>query len=57
MPNTYTLAILADTCATCTTCATNSILRYTTVTANSHQEACTLADQIGALVCGWRVAA
>lgn len=54
MPKTYTLAILAHTCITC---ATNSILRYTTITANSHNEACKLAAQIGALVCGWRVAA
>ncbi|WP_257283279.1 hypothetical protein [Endozoicomonas sp. SESOKO1] len=54
MPKTYTLAILAD---TCTTCVNNSILRYTTITANSHSEACTLAAQIGALVCGWRVVA
>ncbi|WP_257265409.1 hypothetical protein [Endozoicomonas sp. ONNA2] len=32
---TYTLAILAH---TCTTCATNSILRYTTITANNHKK-------------------
>ena len=51
---TYTLAILAD---TCTTCVNNSILRYTTITANSRDEACHIAQQIGALVCGWRVAA
>lgn len=51
---TYTLAILAK---TCTTCASNSILRYTTVTANSYKEALRLAKQSGALVCGWRVAA
>ena len=51
---TYILAILAD---TCTSCATNSILRYTSITAKSHEEACKVAAQIGALVCGWRVAA
>lgn len=54
MPKIFTLAILAD---TCTTCVNNSILRYTTVTANSHKEAARLAKQIGALVCGWRVVA
>ena len=54
MPKIYILAILAD---TCTSCATNSILRYTTITAKSHKEACTVAAQIGALVCGWRAVA
>lgn len=54
MPKIFTLAILAD---TCTPCVNNSILRYITITANSHTEACRLAKQIGALVCGWRVAA
>ncbi len=54
MPKIYILAILAD---TCTTCVNNSILRYTTITAKSHEEACKVAAQIGALVCGWRVAA
>ena len=51
MPKTFILAILAE---SCTSCAKNSILRYTTITAHSHQEACRLASQIGALVCGWR---
>ena len=54
MPKIFTLAILAN---TCTPCVNNSILRYITVTVNSHAEACALARQIGALVCGWRVAA
>ena len=53
MPKIFTMAILAE---SCTTCATNSILRYITVTVNSYAEACALAQQIGALVCGWRVA-
>ena len=54
MPKIYILAILAE---TCTSCATNSILRYTSITAKSHKEASKIAAQIGALVCGWRVAA
>lgn len=53
---TYILAILAD---TCTSCATNSILvtPHTSITAKSHKEASKIAAQIGALVCGWRLAA
>ena len=57
MPKIFTLAILAILANTCTPCVNNSILRYITVTVNSHAEAWALARQIGALVCGWRVAA
>ena len=54
MPKIYRLAILADTSAPA---RHNSVVRYTQITAFSHQEARTLAEQIGALVCGWRLAA
>lgn len=53
MPKTYKLAILADTTEQA---IHNSVLRYTTITASSHENALQIADQIGALVCGWSLA-
>ena len=51
MPKTYRLAILANT----TQYVFNaSVLRYTDITACSFKEARTIADQIGAVICGWR---
>ena len=54
MKKSYRLAILADTTEQT---VNNSVLRYTTITASSHLAAVQIAAQIGALVCGWRVAA
>ena len=51
---TYRLAILAD---TNTQVINNSVLRYTTITAFSRESAKQIAEQIGALVCGWSVSA
>ena len=49
----FKLAILSSTDSrACNT----TVVRYTTITAFSHSEARTIADQIGALVCGWRLA-
>ena len=54
MPKIFRLAILASTSAPA---RNNSVVRYTRITASSHCEARELAEQIGALVCGWRLAA
>ena len=51
---TYRLAILAD---VCNELHTNSVVRYTTITAFSHREAKRLAGQFGAVICGWVAAA
>ncbi len=34
-----------------------TVVRYTHITALTYQEARAIAEQIGALVCGWRLAA
>lgn len=54
MPKIYRLAILADTSKYVFNA---SVLRYTDITACSFKEARTVADQIGAVICGWRAAA
>ncbi|WP_252180244.1 hypothetical protein [Endozoicomonas sp. 4G] len=54
MPKIYRLAILASTTAPA---HTNTVVRYTRITACSHKEARALAKKLNALVCGWRVAA
>ena len=54
MPKTYRLAILANVTEHL---SNTSVLRYTHITAYSYKEARTVANQIGALICGWRVSA
>ncbi len=54
MKKSFRLAILSS---TETKAADNSVLRYTTITAFNYSEARAIAEQIGALVCGWRLAA
>ena len=53
MTKTYRLAILADKTEQA---INNSVLRYTTITTSSHDAALQIAEQIGALVCGWELA-
>ena len=54
MQKTYRIAILSN---TETKAKDTSVVRYTHITAFSYQEARCIAEQIGALVCSWRVAA
>ena len=54
MQKTYRIAILSN---TETKAKDTSVVRYTHITAHSYKEARTIAEQIGALVCGWRAAA
>ena len=54
MLKNYRIAILSN---TETKAKDTSVVRYTHITAHTYKEARTIADQIGALVCSWRVAA
>ena len=54
MPRIYRLAILADNASS--KIINNVVLRYTTITAYSLRAAQQIAQQIGAIVCGWEVA-
>ena len=55
MSKTYRLAILAD--HKNQTLYGQSVTQYTYITAQSYSHIKFLADRIGAVVCGWRVAA
>ena len=54
MPKTYRIAILSNTEQKA---KDTSVVRYSQITAYSYKEARSIAEQIGALVCGWSVAA
>lgn len=55
MPKTYRLAILAN--STQNNLSAQSVTRYTYITAQSYSHIQYFAERIGAVVCGWRVAA
>ena len=52
MPKTYRLAILADRNA-----KNPAVTSYTTITCASFSDIQKFADRLGALICGWKVAA
>lgn len=54
MLKSYRIAILSNTEEKA---RDTSVVRYTHITAHSYKEARTIAEQIGALVCSWRVSA
>ena len=55
MKKVFRLAILAD--RTQNTLSSQTVTRYTYITAQSHEHIQYFADRIGAVVCGWRAAA
>ena len=55
MSKTYRLAILTD--RKNTTLSGQSVTRYTYITAQSYSHIQYFANRIGAVVCGWKVAA
>ena len=60
MPKTYRLAILADRRKQHLSdkyLSGETVTSYTYITAESYSHIKFLADRIGAVVCGWRVAA